>query len=241
MCDKICFDPSEYIVYQPYPGLHVVYHAKRVIFSSQSKYQRIDIIENEAYGVMLLLNGNLQHTEFDSHIFNRALVGPVVRRRLRNILVLGGGSGQTVKALLGGKSVERITVVEIDSMVVEACRRHIPGVDEAFNDARVRLVIDDASRFIRRDGGVYDCLILDLTEDWLGENMELTELYRFVAEKCGGLCSCYIGPASPQTGGPERRRQHVKTAKSFLRRVLVRKVFIPTFGSEQLFLYGGGL
>ncbi|MEM0481668.1 MAG: hypothetical protein QXM16_02120 [Nitrososphaerota archaeon] len=238
---KICFDTSEYIVYQPYPGLHVVYHAKKVLFRGQSRFQRIDIIENEAYGVMLLLDGSLQHTEFDSHVFNKALVGPVLRRGLRDILVLGGGSGQTLRALLQGQSIRRVTIVEIDSLVVEACRLHIPGVREAFEDPRVKLVIGDAFKFIREGEGRYDALVLDLTEEWLGGGVELEALYRFVAERCGGRCSCYIGPASPQTGGPVRRRRHLEAAKKFLKNLRVRRVFIPSFGSEQLFLYGGGL
>ncbi|MCS7146452.1 MAG: hypothetical protein RMJ28_00910 [Nitrososphaerota archaeon] len=238
---KICFDTSEYIVYQPYAGIHVVYHAKRILFTGKSNYQKIDIIENDAYGLMLLLDGNLQHTEFDAHVFNRALVGPVLRHRMKSILVLGGGSGQTVKALLQGKSVRRIVVVEIDEMVVEACKEHIPGIREAFEDPKVSLVIDDAVKFIRRDDGQYDALVLDFTEDWLGEAAELGELYRFVAERCGGRCSFYIGPASPLTKGPERRRRHVESAKRHLRSYRVRKVFIPSFGSEQMFLYGGGL
>ncbi len=238
---KICFDTKEYIVYQPYPGLHVVYHAKKVLFRGRSKFQRIEIIENEAYGVMLLLDGNLQHTEFDAHIFNRALVGPILRRGLKKVLVLGGGSGQTLKALLRSPSIEMVTVVEIDPLVVEACRHHIPGVNDAFEDPRAKLVIDDAFRFIKENKEHYDALILDLTEEWLGRSVGLEGLYRFVAARCGGRCSCYIGPVSPQTGGPGRRRRHLEAAKKYLKGLRVRRVFIPSFGSEQLFLYGGGL
>lgn len=237
---KICFDPAEYIVYQPYPGLHVVYHAVRVLFSGQSEHQRIEIIENEAYGVMLLLDGNLQHTEFDSHIFNRALIWPVLKKRVEDVLVLGGGSGQTVRALLRYRWVKSVTVVEIDPLVVEACKKHIPGIKEAFEDGRVRLIIDDAFKFIKREKKRYGALILDLTESWMGDAVELSELYKFVAENCEGLCSCYIGPASPQTRGPERMRKHLESAKAFLKKCRVKKVFIPSFGCEQAFLYGEG-
>ncbi|MEM4590616.1 MAG: hypothetical protein QW555_02115 [Nitrososphaerota archaeon] len=238
---RICFDPKEYIVYQPYPGLHVVYHANRVLYSGRSKYQRIDIIENEAYGIMLLLDGNLQHTEFDCHIFNRALIRPIVKRRVGEVLVLGGGSGQTAKALLKYAWVRRVTVVEIDSLVVEACRRHIPGVKEALEDRRLRLHFDNAFHFIKRERRRFGGLILDLTESWLGGPGELDSLYRFVAERCGGVCSCYIGPASPQTGGPQRLAKHLDSAGRFLKRFRVRKVFVPSFGCEQLFLYSEGL
>jgi len=239
MSEKYCFDPSEYIVYQPYPGLHVVYHVKRWIYSGQSRLQRIDIIENEAYGRMLLLNGNLQHTEFDAHIFNRALVGPILRSRLGEVLVFGGGSGQTVATLLRGGAVRRVVVVEIDPEIVEACSAHIAGVAEAFNDHRVKLVFEDCWDFMKSCKDRFDALVVDLTEEWLGRGVDLGDLYRFVAERCSGRCSCYIGPSSRQTGGPERARRHLESASRYLRRVRIRRVFIPSFGSEQLFLYGG--
>jgi hypothetical protein len=60
-----CFAEPEYLVYQPYVGLHVVYHARRILYRGRSRYQKIDIIENEAYGIMLFLNNNLQHAELE--------------------------------------------------------------------------------------------------------------------------------------------------------------------------------
>ncbi len=237
---ETCFDESEYIVHQPYRGLYVAYHARRVVYRGRSRYQKIDIIDNEAYGLMLFLNNNLQHTQFDSEIFNKALTAPVLARRPRKILVLGGGSGQTVKSLLRARSVESVTVVELDEEVVEACKRHIPGVRAAMEDPRTRIIIGDAFRFVREDEGCYDALVADLTEETLDEFTAFEEVYRFAAERCGGLCSAYIGSTAPQTGGPERVRRHLEAARRYFAKCSVRRVFIPSFGSVHAFLRGTG-
>ena len=44
---------------------------------------------------MLFLDDNVQHTEYDAHIFSEALCTEVKRNKAARILVLGGGSGQT--------------------------------------------------------------------------------------------------------------------------------------------------
>ena len=72
----------------------------------------------------------VQHTAYDSRIFNEALCGTAKRTGVTHVLVLGGGSGQTVLALLESPSIEHITVVEIDPLVVECCRKYIKGVNQ---------------------------------------------------------------------------------------------------------------
>jgi spermidine synthase len=236
---EACFAEPEYLVYQPYVGLHVVYHARRILYRGRSRYQKIDIIENEAYGIMLFLNNNLQHAELDAEIFNRAITRPILARKAKRVLVLGGGSGQTVKTLLKSRRVEAVTVVEIDEEVVEACKRNIPGVREALEDRRTRLVIGDAFEFIRISRESYDGLVVDLTEERLNDIGSFEEVYRFAAERCRGLVSAYIGSTAPQLDGPERIRCHLESAQRYLERCRVRSVFIPSFGSRQAFLYAG--
>ena len=153
---KVCFEKSKYIVYQPYPGLHLAYHAKRFCFSRQSNYQKIDIIDNDAYGRMLFLDHNLQHTEYDARIFNEALCSTAKRSDAVRIIVLGGGSGQTLLDLLESPTIAHVTVVEIDQLLVEACRKHIKRANRAFKDPRVRVVIADAFSFLHSTNEEFD-------------------------------------------------------------------------------------
>jgi spermidine synthase len=223
-------------------GLHLAYHVKRSCFSGQSEYQKIDIIENEAYGRMLLLDNNVQHTTYDARIFNEALCGAAKRNELAQLIVLGGGSGQTVISLLESSEVSQVTVVEIDEMVVEACRRHVKGVKRAFDDPRVRIVIADAFGYIRKMREHFDAAIIDFTELPFSPRNNLAmlkQLYADVKEKCGGHCSQYIGSSVGLAYGPKFRRLVDSASKRVLTGIKYEDTFIPSFGAPHTFMHAG--
>jgi spermidine synthase len=240
--DEICFKKSRYIIYQPYRGLHLAYHARRLLFSGQSKFQKIDIIDNDAYGRMLLLDNNVQHTEYDSWIFNEALCGHARRSGLTRILILGGGSGQTVMSLLGSNRIQQVTVVEIDKLVVETCKRYIRGVGEAFDDPRVRVVIGDAFKFVRLTGEQFDGAIIDLTEfpfRTKSSAQQLGGLYEGIKTKCQGRCSQYIGSSVGLSYGPKLRKLAENLSRGIFTRATFEEVFIPSFGAPHVFMHAG--
>jgi spermidine synthase len=238
--NTVCFEKSKYIVYQPYPGLHLAYHAKR-FFSARSKYQKIDIIDNEAYGRMLFLDDNLQHTAYDSGIFNQALCDSARRARVSNALVLGGGSGQTVLTLLEFPTIEHITVVEIDPLVIECCRRYIKGVNRAFNDSRVQVAIADAARYIHSTNREFDGSIIDFTEKPFGATTStaLRQLYSDIREKCKGRCSQYVGSSVGLAYNRRQRKLTYSVVKHVFSSVRYEDVFIPSFGAPHTFMHAG--
>jgi spermidine synthase len=61
--------------------------------SHRSKYQQIEIIDNDAYGRILFLDDKLQHTAYDASILNEALFGAAVESKFRRAIGLRGGSG----------------------------------------------------------------------------------------------------------------------------------------------------
>jgi predicted membrane-bound spermidine synthase len=239
---KICFAKSSYIVYKPYSGLHVAYHAKRFCFSGRSKYQRIDIIDNDAYGRMLFLDGSVQHTAYDSHIFNEALCGPAKVNAVARVVVLGGGSGQTVMALLESPAIEHITVAEIDPLLVECCRKYIKGVDHAFKDQRVSVQIGDAFKYLHSTKEKFDATVIDLTERPFGfrnDSATLGRLYADIKEKCKGRCSEYVGSSIELAYNRRFRELAARLSKGFLSNVQYDTVFIPSFGAPHIFMHAG--
>jgi spermidine synthase len=239
---EICFEKSRYVVYEPYHGLHLVYHAKRFCFSGRSRFQKIDIIDNDAYGRMLLLDGNIQHASYDARTFNEALCGPAKRNRVSRVVVLGGGSGQAVMSLLESPRTSQITVIEIDKMVVDCCRKYIKGVEQAFKDTRVRIVIGDAFKYLRATEGEFDAAVIDFTERpfAMRDNLPtLRQLYADVKGKCKGRCSQYIGSSVGLAYGPRLRALTERMGGQFLSKVRYEDVFIPSFGAPHTFMHAG--
>ena len=239
---RVCFDKSEYIVYEPYPGLHLAYHAKKFCFSRRSKYQQIDIIDNDAYGRMLFLDHNLQHTAYDAEVFNEALCGPAKRNDARRIIVLGGGSGQTLLSLLESKKLERITLVDIDETLIESCKRYVEGVSRAFRDSRVSVRVEDAFRYLHSTGERFDAAIIDLTEKPLrvGKvSATLAQAYSDIGAKCRGRCSQYVGSSVGLSSSRQFGRVACTLSKRILTRVRVADVFIPSFGAPHTFIHAG--
>ena len=83
----------------------------------------------------------------------------------RNVLIIGGGKGATLREVLVHRSVASVTMVDIDREVVELCREHLPTWHRgAFDDHRVRMVYDDGRKFVDSDDGRYDVVIIDVVD-----------------------------------------------------------------------------
>jgi spermidine synthase len=134
------------------------------IFKHQSPYQLIQIQEDKfGIGRILLLNGTVQLTTYDQHRYHECLVVvPYLHTRYAaRIAILGGGDGYAAKVLLDNFPVEHITLVDIDSAVVEASKAFLDFPD----DPRLDVVYEDAGTWIgkhRAEG--YDLIIADYTD-----------------------------------------------------------------------------
>jgi spermidine synthase len=121
------------------PSAATLLRVKSVLHSSRSAYQQIDVLETEAFGRCLILDGRVQSAEADEFIYHEALVHPamVTHPDPRQVLILGGGEGATLREVLRHRTVERAVVVEIDPQVIEISRRYLPEwSDGAFDDPR---------------------------------------------------------------------------------------------------------
>ena len=239
---RVCFEKTKYVVYEPYRGLHLAYHAKKFCFSGRSKYQKIDIIDNDAYGRMLFLDLNLQHTEYDARIFNEALCGPAKRNQAARIIVLGGGSGQTLLELLESPTIAHVTLVDIDRFLIESCRKHIKGVNQAFRDPRVRVVIGDAFSYLHSTNEKFDTAIIDLTESpfaMRNHSATLNQVYSNIKAKCKGCCSQYLGSTVPLAQNRRLIDIAYNSCRKTLSKVTLEEAFIPSFGAPHTFMHAG--
>lgn len=149
------------------------------LYSKQSEFQRIDILKTYEFGKILTLDGVVMLTEKDEFIYHEMIthVPMAVNPKIKKVLVIGAGDGGTVNQLIRYSSIEKIDVVEIDRLVVEACRQYF-SIAKSFDDPRVTVFYEDGLKFIRTVNNEYDLIIVDSTDPFgPGEGLFTKEFY----------------------------------------------------------------
>ena len=148
--------------------------------SEQSKFQRIDIMKSYEFGPFLTLDGLMMVTERDEFIYHDMMVHVpmAVNPNTKKVLVIGGGDGGTVRELTRYQTIEHIDLVEIDEMVVKACRTYLQQTACKLDDPRVHLYFEDGLRFVRGKQNEYDLILVDSTDPFgPGEGLFTKEFY----------------------------------------------------------------
>jgi spermidine synthase len=151
-----------------------------IIYAKSSAYQRIVVTKGKT-GYALFLNGNLQFNSFDEYRYHEALVHPAFAaygENAKRILVLGGGDGLAVREVLKYKSVEHVTLVDLDPEMTSVSK-HVAALGElnknSLDDPRVHVTNADA--FVWLDGietEPFDIAIIDFPDP---NNFALGKLY----------------------------------------------------------------
>ncbi|GBE00817.1 spermidine synthase [bacterium BMS3Bbin06] len=144
-----------------------LHYIEEILYSSQTTYQRLEIMRLGSYGKALILDGKLQSTESDEFIYHEALVHPslITHGSPKKVLIAGGGEGATIREVLRHTSIECVYMIDLDGEVVEACKVHLPEWHQGtFDDGRVKVLYEDARKFIADSDELFDIIILDLPE-----------------------------------------------------------------------------
>ncbi|NLL76316.1 MAG: polyamine aminopropyltransferase [Clostridiales bacterium] len=150
------------------------------LFSAQSEFQRIDVLESKEFGRILVADGDLMLTEKDEFIYHEMIthVPMAVHPHVEQVLVIGGGDGGIVRELVKYDAIEKIDVVEADPLLVEVCRKFFPQMACSMNDPRVQIFNEDGLRFVRSKSDEYDLIIIDSPNPFgPGEGLFTKEFY----------------------------------------------------------------
>jgi spermidine synthase len=143
------------------------YRLKSVIYYGKTAFQNVLIADTYNYGRALMLDGAIQSAEDDEAVYHELLVQPAMLRHPepRDVLIIGGGEGATLREVLVHSSVKSATMVDLDREVVELCREHLTGWHMgAFDDPRARMVFDDGRKFVADADSRYDVVIIDVVD-----------------------------------------------------------------------------
>jgi spermidine synthase len=136
------------------------------LFSGKSEFQTVDVAQSSHHGRVLLNDGCFMLCERDERIYHEMMahVPLNVHPNPKKVLVIGGGDGGTAREVLRHPAVEVCRMVEIDSMVVEACRQFIPQTASAFAHPKMQLEIADGVQFMRESKETFDVILIDSTD-----------------------------------------------------------------------------
>lgn len=150
-----------------YPFYRQSLSVDRLFYDSETEHQRIRVFENARFGRVLTLDGVVQTTEGDEFIYHEMLahVPILAHGAARRVLIIGGGDGGMAREVLRHRSVERVTMVEIDAGVVEFSKQYLPNLSAgAFDDPRLDLVIADGAAYVAEADAEFDVIIVDSTD-----------------------------------------------------------------------------
>ncbi|MCK4646195.1 MAG: polyamine aminopropyltransferase [Candidatus Aminicenantes bacterium] len=139
----------------------------KLYYQGKTKYQFIQCFYNQYLGKVLFIDDKIQSAQIDEFVYHESLVHPglLFHRSPRDVLVLGGGEGATVREVLKHNTVKKVTMVDIDRELIEICKTYLPEWSEgAFSDPKINLVFSDARSFIEKTRKKFDVIISDLTE-----------------------------------------------------------------------------
>jgi spermidine synthase len=181
--------------------------ADDIVYSKTTHYQRIIVTRNRA-GFQLFLNGNLQFSSADEYRYHEALVHPAMvlagegGRRVRRVLILGGGDGLALREVLRYPGVEQVTLVDLDSEMTELSARFPPLAslnNHAFDDPRVSVVNQDAMVWLETKVEPFDAAVIDFPDPntfALGK-LYTTRFYRLLMQRLTADASISVQCTSP--------------------------------------------
>lgn len=139
---------------------------EKVLYSKKSDFQLIEIVETKGFGRMLLNDGIIMVSEKDEFIYHEMIahVPLHVHPNPKNVLVIGGGDGGTVREVLKHKSVKKCVLVEIDPLVLEASRKFLKQTSLKLDDPKVEVLTMDGSKYVSETDNIFDIVIIDSTD-----------------------------------------------------------------------------
>ena len=169
-----------------YPGWGQRFRVRRELAREHSLFQDIVIVESEAHGRVLLLDGVVQITEADDFVYQEMITHvPLLQHgAAERVLIIGAGDGGVLRQVLRHRAVQHVTMVEIDEAVIRLTREHMPNIaDQAWADPRSVVIVGDGIEYVAEAANeAFDVIIIDSTDPaGPGEGLFTTDFYQHCA------------------------------------------------------------
>lgn len=210
----------------------------KVLYTGQTQYQKIELLETPLFGKLLKLDGNFQTSEKDEFFYHEPQTHSALSSHPHpsSVLTIGGGDGGILKNVLKHKCVSRAVLVDIDAGVIEFSMKYLKSVcGNAFQDKRTQVIVGDGKRFVEETKEKFDVIILDLT-DPIGPSKALytKEFYAQLAAHLNknGIVQLHMEMCITRPG---ISRAIYKNLKSCFKYVAPSSAYVPLYGGLMAF------
>lgn len=208
------------------------FSVEKVLFEEKTEHFHLIIFQNKMFGKVMALDGIIQTTEKDEFIYHEMLthVPLFAHPNPRHVCVIGGGDGGMLREVLKHKSIEKVTLVEIDAKVIEMCREYFPGhSDGAFDDGRTEIVIQDGFDYLQPTENKFDVIMSDSTDPVGPGEVLFTEKFYSLCHKAlkpGGILTTQNGVSYFQLDEAKNTRRDMLP---FFKDVSFYTAAVPTY------------
>jgi spermidine synthase len=240
---EINLDPSKFYADKIASHRAFVHSVDGLIYSGKTEYQKVEILKTSGFGRFLILDDDLQSSEFDEFIYHETLVHPamLIHPHPHSVLILGGGEGATLREVVKYKCLKKVVMVDIDRELVEICKKFLPEWSKgAFDDNRGEQIFDDARHYIRETNDKFDVVICDLTEPFPNSPSQFLlseEFFGLVKNKMNDRGIFIMQASMASIKDHSLHITFYKTLSSLYSTVRSLGVFLPSFCNRWGFLF----
>ncbi|MBP9760400.1 MAG: adenosylmethionine decarboxylase [Candidatus Pacebacteria bacterium] len=227
-------------------GTTVYAHITKRVEDIKSSFQHIEVLDTEEFGRTLVIDGLVQTTEKDHHLYDETILGKL-QGSDSEIIILGGGDGYVAQLAIAKNPSLKVTIIDLDIEVVELAKHHLGQT--IFSHPNVTLHIGDALQYLKTlEGNLVDGFVIDLTDNPL---MSLEDTYTedythffshiFVAVKKylkqGGWVCMQAGASTVEGTYLDTAQVLYELAQHHFSQVERKDVLVPSFGEENCFVF----
>ena len=146
------------------------YDFEEILFEEKSDFQCVKILRSPSLGNCLLLDDLQNLAEKDINYTQGLMKFGQISYKDKEILILGGGDGGLLHELLK-EEPKFVTMVDIDAMVMNACRQHLRGACghdlDNFEGNNYRVIVGDCIKYMEQyieSNRSFDYVFNDLTD-----------------------------------------------------------------------------
>ena len=230
MADK---STEQYFLESLNDGMGFWVKSKERLAHAKSPFQDIEVLETD-FGRTLRIDDYFMTSDKDEFFYHENMVHPagISHYAPKRALIIGGGDGGAAEEYLKYPSIEEVVMVEIDAVVVDFCKEHLPEVHRgAFDDPRLKVVIADGKKYVEECQGQFDLMMLDLTDPFgPAEALYRVDFLKHCRRILGpeGVLSMHLGSPVMRPNVFHRVFSSLKTVFGIVRPYLV---YVPLYGA----------